>query len=230
MRTAHRTLGRRHAVQEDERSTLSGRGKRDRRVVLVGACGVAGLGGEFDTHPASLHEPFTRPARSRKGAPGLLVRAGHAPEFDRNDQLRHGCGGASCQSRWETSNRHAGGAPHRPRRDLPANSPPMFTPSGGRPGDARPPLTGTGRVRSRTGGSARVDRSSPGPKGRRKRECEHRCRRCGLGAKASRRPLTGPRRARPLRPSVRRRVRPRTSPRARLHLLERLPPRTRERA
>ena len=61
MRTAHRTLRRRHAVQENERTTLSGRGKRDRRVVLVGACGVSGLSGEFNTHSVSLPEAFSRP-------------------------------------------------------------------------------------------------------------------------------------------------------------------------
>lgn len=210
MQTPHRSLGRRHTVQQDEGSAVSGRGKRDRGVVLVGASGVSGLGGEFDAHSASLPEARAGVAGSGRRAPRRPVPAGHAPELDRNDQLRRGVAAHPAKARRARPT----GAPHMPAVPHPGTCPPtprrcsLLRVARQAMRDRHPPaLEGSGAV---TGGALVLTDRHPGPRADEKQECEHRCRRCGLGAKASRRPPKGPRRARPHRRSVRRSARPRT--------------------
>lgn len=58
-----------HAVQDDERTALSGGRKSDRCVVLVGAGRVTGYRDQFRAHPASLHEAFTSSAKGWQPLP-----------------------------------------------------------------------------------------------------------------------------------------------------------------
>jgi len=190
MQTAVIGRGRCHSVQEDERTALSGGRKSDRGVVLVGAGGVTGYRDQFRAHPASLHEPFTS-----------LAKGGNRPGAGLDQQVRRlfcgesptpvNGGGASChRSRW-TSNRPRARASCMRHGNLPGRSSAMFTPSCGGSGVARPLPTGTGRVGSRTGTTCELTVRHPGPWGH-DQECEHRCRKCGLGAKAGSRSRVEP--------------------------------------
>ena len=80
-------------------------GRADRREVLVGAVGVAGLRDEFGAHPASLHEPFTSSAKGRQRSPYDPDPPGRAPGLAWNDREPVKRGGEYCQSPSPTSNR-----------------------------------------------------------------------------------------------------------------------------
>ena len=123
----------------------------------LGRSGIAGSDGEFDTHPASLHDPFTMPARP----PQWAVPAGQV-------RVRVGADGAAGEA--------AGAHPAKARpqiqpaaavgrgrdgRELLVNSSVMFTPSGGGAGDARLlPRALEGRRPTRGGAVLTCDRSS----------------------------------------------------------------------
>ena len=128
--------------------------------------------------------PSHGPARARRWS---RTSRSAAPGLSGRNRLRAACGRASCQSLRGSSNPRPGCARRRARGDLFVNSWVMFTRSGGGAVDARPPLKSTGMVRSRTRGRGAVpcDRASPLLHGWTSQECEHRCRRSGLGARAA---------------------------------------------
>ena len=167
MQTARLAARRGHSVQDDEGAALSGSGQgRPRRSPRWGGSDrraprqVPYASGQSARRPSQgspkgwpLVTESTHPRRSgawfgvESVAPGMRV-------------------GEWCHRRAQTSNRPAAqGRCARPRNLL-ANSPPMFTPSGGGSGDARPLPTGTGRVGDRTGGTRgrrQLTERHPGP-------------------------------------------------------------------
>ena len=154
-------LRRRHAVQQDER-LRPGRRRAGRRCpVLVGAVGVAGLRGEFDTHPASLHDAFTDP-RTSAARWASYQQVSSACLSGRNGSGRR-AGGHPAKAWRGSSSRRPGRATATRRGDLFANSGVMFTPSGGGAVDARPLSKALGWSEAVPGGrgAVPVDRASP---------------------------------------------------------------------